>query len=363
MEEGGVSKRLVAFANMLVGWMRGGLGMVSVVSSMIFASLSGSGAADAGAIGAIMIPPMVKKGYHKGFTACIVAGGAVIGPIIPPSILMVLWCSMTGLSVGAAFISGVFPGIVMGLTLMVYVYLYAKKNPQVDEGTLGVRIPAREMLRITRDAGFALLVPIVVIGGIVFGVFTATEAAAIAIFLAVFGGVCLYKELDLSKMFKYLADTAATASAVMLVIGFAMTIGWALTMASFSEILVTWMTSLTASPSIFLLIVIAIFLFLGTFMNSPAVIMIFAPILGPMCVSYGIHPIHFAIVCVMVIHIGAITPPVGNCLYISIGIAKVSLGDSLRYLWPVVIALTTATLITAFVPEVALFLPRLFGLI
>jgi C4-dicarboxylate transporter DctM subunit len=363
MEEGGVSKRLVAFANVLVGWMRGGLGMVSVVSSMIFASLSGSGSADAGAIGALMIPPMVKKGYHGGFAASIVASGAVIGPIIPPSILIVLWCSMTGISVGAAFLSGVIPGIVMGISLMICVYMYAKKNPRVDEGTLGVRIPLREVLRIAKDASFALLVPIVVIGGIVFGVFTATEAAAIAIFLALFGGIFLYKELDISKMFKYLADTATTSASVMLVIGFAMTIGWALTIGRFSEILVNWITSLTTSPSIFLLIVIAVFTFLGTFMNAPAVIMIFAPILSPMCEIYGIHPIHFAIVCVMVIHIGAITPPVGGLLYISIGIAEVSLGDTLRYLWPAVAALTVTTIVTAFIPSFALFLPAVFGLI
>ena len=159
---------------------------------------------------------MIRKGYHRGFAASIVAAGAVLGPIIPPSINMVLWCSVTGLSVGALFLSGVVPGIVMGMTLMFYTYTYAKKNPHVDEGTFGVKIPLREMLRIFKEASFALLLPLVIIGGIVSGVFTATEAAAVAIFLALFGGIFLYKELDTSKMFKYLADAAAITANIML---------------------------------------------------------------------------------------------------------------------------------------------------
>jgi C4-dicarboxylate transporter DctM subunit len=337
--------------------------MVSVLASMIFASISGSGAADAGAIGSLMIPPMLKKGYERGFCAAIVASGAVIGAIIPPSINMVLWCSITGLSVGALFLSGVVPGVLMGLFLMVCVYMYAKKNPKVDEGTYGVKISFKELLRLTKETSCAFLIPIVIIGGIVSGIFTATEAAAVSIFVALFCGIIVYRELPVSKLFKYLADTAVTVATVMIVLGYAMTLGWAMSVGNFTEGIIKWMTTLTDNPTVFLMIVILIFTALGTFMNAPACIMIFAPVLSPMAERYGFNPIHFAVICIMVIQIGAITPPEGGILYISLGIAQVGLGEAFRYFVPTIIALTLATVVSAVLPDFVLFLPKLFGLI
>ena len=337
--------------------------MTTTLSCMGFAAISGSGSACAGAIGSIMIPPMVKKGYHRGFAVSIVASGSVIGPIIPPSINMILWCSITGVSIGALFMSGVVPGVLMGISLMVCTYVYAKKNPHIDEGTYGVRIPVSVLLKTIREASFAMLVPFVIIGGIVGGIFTATEAAAVAIFLSLFAGIFLYKELDTSKMLKYLTDTAMTTASIMLVIGFAMTIGWALSISRFSETITAGVTTLTTNPTIFLMLLIALFTFLGTFMSTPELIMIFAPILHPMCAVYGIHPVHLGLVVIMTCMTGGLTPPVGNLLYIATGIAQIRLVESLKFIWPMVIALTIATLITAFVPRFALFLPSLLGLI
>jgi C4-dicarboxylate transporter DctM subunit len=310
-----------------------------------------------------MIPPMVQKGYDKGFVASIVAAGAVIGPIIPPSILMVLYCTVTGISVGAAFLSGVIPGIIMGLCLMVVVYLYARKNPHVDNDTFGVKVSFKEFFQITKSASFALSVPLVIIGGIVLGIFTATEAAAVAIFLAFFGGLFLYKELKLSRIVKILADAARVSSGIMMVVGMAATISWVLSVNQFPLALVNFISSLTDSPRMIILLVIALLVFLGTFIDSPAVVLIFVPVLAPLTAKYGINEVHFAIVCVMTIHIGAITPPVGMLLYISSSMTGIRLSQTFRHLLPCFLALMVATLITALLPEIPLFLPKLFNLI
>jgi C4-dicarboxylate transporter DctM subunit len=362
MEEGGISQRLVDFANIIVGRFRGGLGKASVLSSCIFAGISGSGSADTSAIGAIMIPAMARKGYEKGFIACIIASGGTIGPIIPPSLMMVIYCTATGLSIGTMFFAGFLPGILMGLSLMVIVHFYARKHPKVDEGTYGVKISMRNAFDITAKASIALLMPVVIIGGIVFGVFTATEAAAVSIFIAFVVSVFVYKKIRISDLPKIIAEAAMISSTVMMVVGMATVMSWILSVLQFPKMLVQVLTGLTSNAGVFMLLIVLLMTFLGTFMDTTAALIIFVPFLHPLCSMYDINPIHFALVCIIILHIGTITPPVGVLLYLSCGMANIKFSDALRYLIPCFIALTIVGLLVAYIPAIPLIVPRLFGL-
>lgn len=363
MEEGGTSKRLVDFANLLVGRFRGGLGKVAVVSSMIFAGISGSGSADTSAIGSIMIPPLKDNKYEDAFIAPLIASGGTIGPIIPPSLMMVIYCTISGLSVGAMFFAGVIPGILMGLSLIVVVHMYALKHPEVDEKTLGKKFSLGEAWNIFKGASFALLMPVVIIGSIVLGICTATEAASIAIFLALVGGFFVYRELSWEAIPRILNKSAVTTATVMMIVGMASTMSWLLSIKAFPQLMTDFMLGLAHNKYVFLLLVILMLSIAGTFMDSTAALLIFVPVLSPLCTAYGVDPIQFAIVCIMVMHVGTITPPVGVLLYLACGMTGVKLGVTLKYLLPMFIALTIAIILTAFIPPMSLLLPKLAGLI
>lgn len=363
MEEGGTSKRLTDFANLLVGRFRGGLGKAAVLAAMIFAGISGSGSADTSAIGAIMIPSMERKGYKKEFIACLIASGGTIGPIIPPSLMMVVYCTATGLSVGAMFLAGIIPGILMGLCLMVIVHLYALKHPEVDEGTLGKKVTFKEFIATVGSAIYALLMPLIIIGGIVGGIFTATEAAAISILLALIGGLFVYKEMNIKDLPKIISDAATTTSTVMMVVGMAMVMSWILSVVQFPSMMTDFMMSITDNKHVMMALVVLLLIIIGTFMDTTAALVIFVPFLAPLAVNYGIQPIHFAIVCIIVLHVGTITPPVGVLLYLSCGMAGVKFGDALKYIFPFFASLIVAALIVAYVPAASMFIPQLSGLI
>lgn len=359
MDASGVSKRLIRFAELLVGFVQGGVAMVAVVASVIFAGISGSASADTAALGAIMIPSMTEQKYEKGFSACLIAAAGTIGPVIPPSLLMILYSSATGISVGTLFMAGILPGLLMAACLMVICYRYARKHPEVSKEKTE-RVSFKEGIKITLEALPAIFMPVIIIGGILLGIFTATEAAAVACIYAIVIGLIM-RELSLKKIWATLAESAKTASALMLIVGVATLLGWILSKEQFPVKAAGFMVSLTDSKVVITLLIIVFLLLIGCFLETIAALIILVPVLYPIGVSFGFDPVHFAMLIVVTLLIGSITPPVGILLYISSGMAKISFSESLKYVTPFILALLVATLLVAFIPQITLIIPMLLG--
>lgn len=355
METGGISKRLVNFSHAVVGHITGGLGMVDILTSIIFAGVSGSAAADTAAVGSILIPSMKKKGYPKGLAAVIQATAGSLGPIIPPSLTMIIYCSLTGISIGALFMSGVIPGLIIGLGIMFITYLYAKK--------LGIRGEKRatfkELMKATKEAGLALVMPVIIIGGIIFGIFTATEAGAIAVMYSFVIGFFVYKEYTIKDIPKIVLNAAGTTSMAMLIIAGAAIFSWLVAFAKLPALVVGTLTSLTNSPYVILILLVGFLFVVGMFIETIAATIIVAPILMPVAVQYGIEPIQFALIMVITLVYAGVTPPVGGVLFITMGIAEAKMKDTLRYLMPYLGIVLIVLLLLIFVPSVSLFLPSL----
>ena len=357
MEEGGVSQRLVNFSHALVGFLKGGLGMVAVVASMIFAGISGSAAADTSAIGSILIPSLVRKGYKKGFVACLISSAGTIGPVIPPSLMMIIYSSITGLSVATLFLGGFLPGIIMGIVLMILCYLYALRHPTGQEERLKLSI--REIWRTFKQAWIALIMPVIIIGGIIFGVFTPTEAGAIAVVIAFVVGAFIYKEIDLKKCWKILISSAKTSAVVLLIVGMATLFGWILAINKFPQLSIAFLTNISKNPNVIMLIIIGFLLIVGCFVETVAALIIFTPFLYPICSQFGYDPIHFALVVIMTLLIGQVTPPLGILLFLSSAMTDVKIRESLKFIAPFILMLTIAVLCVAYVPDFVLIIPKL----
>lgn len=355
MNRGGITLRIVRFAEALVGHLRGGLGHVTVVSEMLLSGVSGSAAADASAIGSMTIPSMVRAGYRPEFAVGLTAAAATMGPIIPPSILMVIYGSVTGLSVGALFLGGMIPGILMGLALMVLVYYYARRH---GYGRASERVPLGVVWQRFREAVWALLTGVIVIGGILSGVFTATESGALACVYAIIVGLFVYRELRLRDFPELFVNAAVITAVSMVVVAAASIFGFLLARARFSAVLVDWITSISRDPAVVWLLIIGLLLLIGMFVEALAAMLIFIPVMMPLVRVMGYDELHFALVFLMLICVGAITPPVGLLLYISCAIGKVPVSRAL--IWPFVWAIAAVILATAFAPGLVTFVPRLF---
>lgn len=355
MGRGGISSRLIQLASALVGHIKGGLCHAMVVASMIFSGISGSAAADASAIGSILIPSMLKKKYEKGFITSLQASAATIGPIIPPSILMIIYGSITGVSIAGLFLAGFIPGILMGLALMVIVYFISRR--------LGYGGEPKQSFRVILEAFFdslpALGVPVLIIGGIFSGIFTATEAGVVAAVYAIIVARFLYKTINFKDLWEIIESSIITTGMIMFILGMAASFGWILACQEFPSMLVNFIRSLTDNPSIVMLVIIAALLFLGLFLEVLAATIILIPVLDPLGQQFGFDPIHFAIVILIALVIGAITPPVGVLLYITMAIAKAKLEETLKYIFPFVFALIVIILILAYVPDIVLILPKI----
>lgn len=360
MEVGGVSRRLVNFAQLLVGWIKGGLGMVAVVSSMIFASISGSAAATTSAIGAMMVPSMVDAGYEKEWSACCVAAGGVVGPIIPPSVLVIIYCAATGLSVGAMFIAGAIPGILMGLFMMIVCYRYGSKHPETSSYAREAITP-KYVWDTVIGAVPAMLMPLIIIGGILSGVFTPTEAAAVACVYAVLVGLFLYRGMDLKGLWDILATSAFTSAKLMFIVSSANLFGWIMSKEQFPQAVASALVSLTSSQTVIMILVILVLMFVGCFMETTAALVILTPVLYPIGQQFGFDPIHFGVVIIVMLVIGAITPPVGILVYIGASIAKTSFTKCVPYLMPFFISLMLAALLAAFWAPLTTWLPAVMG--
>ena len=358
MEHGGISLRLVRFAGAMVGHIRGGLGMVTVVASMIFAGISGSAAADTSAIGSIMMPAMIRRGYKRGFVVVLQASAGTIGPIIPPSILMIIYGSMTGLSIGRLFLAGFVPGVLVGLSLMALNYYYARRDGYEGE----TRATWRQTARAAWDALPALALPVVIIGGILGGIFTATEAGVTAVVYALIVGFFVYRKLRLKELPRIFANAAMTSFGLMFIVANAAMFGWVLAREEFPRLTVGFLTSLTSSPHIIMLLVILFLLLVGCFVETISAMIILVPMLFATGAAYKFDPIHFAMVIVILLLIGTITPPVGILLYLACGMTKTPISEALKYITPFVVAMLAVVVLVAYFPQISLFVPNLvFG--
>jgi C4-dicarboxylate transporter, DctM subunit len=350
MEVGGISERLMKFANTLTGHFRGGLGMVAVVTSMFFSAIAGSSAATTAAVGGILIPAMIKKGYDRNFAGSISAVSGELGVIIPPSVPLILFGVATSTSIGDLFIAGILPGIFIGITLMILVYFISVKRGYPSDQ----KASFKERLDGFKSAFLALLMPLIILGGIYGGIFTPTEAAAVAVIYAFVIGAFVYRTINFKVMMKALTESAVTTSIVMVIIAFAGLFGLILSREGIPGQVADFLISISSNPIMFLLIINIFLIFVGMFMETSASIIILAPILTPVAVSMGIDPVHFGIIMVVNLALGMCTPPVGVNLFIASQIANVKLEKLARALVWFFAVMIIDLLIISFIPTLSL---------
>ena len=331
MVQGGISNRIVSFADALIGHFPSGLALVSILACMFCAAITGSAIAATAAIGGIMIPIMREKNYEDTFSAPLIACGGSIGPIIPPSIPLLLYGTMANVSVGKLFIGGFIPGIIMGVGLMIYSYFVGKKRHYVGREKKASR---EEILRTGKDALLALIMPIIIIGGILSGIFTATESGAIACAYAIIIGGLVYKELKLENMFRLFVDCAKSTGQVLVVVACASLFTWVITVAQVPQTVSALLSDSIHSRVIPLLVINIILLIAGTFIDTTSALVIFTPLFLPLVQAMGIDLIHFGLVMAVNLTIGMCTPPLGVCLFVAGSIAKVSLKEQMKDLLP-----------------------------
>lgn len=355
MDKGGISHRLIGFANVLVGWVTGGLAMVSVVASMFFAGITGSAAADSAAVGSVMIPAMRKKGYAGDFSAALIACAGTMGTMIPPSIPMILYGVTTGTSIGALFIAGALPGLLMGFALMAHSYGVSRRR-----GYVGTSLPtAGEAWGTFREAFLALLMPVIIVGGILGGIFTPTEAAAVSVFYSLVLGGVVYRELRWSHLPEVLVTTGLGTGIVMFLIATSTAYGWILARQGIPLALAKAFTDVTRNPWLFLLLVNLLLLLVGTVMETVPAIIIFAPILLPLAQRLGIDPVFFGVIMVVNLSLGLASPPSGATLFVSTAIAGEPLDRVCKAVWPLFASMVAILLLVTFIPSLTLFLPGL----
>lgn len=352
MQAAGISTRIVELARSLVGWMPGGLAVVTILASMFFAAMTGAGAATTAAVGGMMIPAMVKEGYDRGYASALQASAGVFGPIIPPSILMILYAVTAEVSVGDMLIAGILPGIFLGLLMIVFVMVQSQRKG------FGTREPfALSNVAVAFKRSFwALLAPVVILGGIYTGIFTPTEAAAIGCFYSLIVGLVIYREISMKKLLRILFESFKIAAGIMLIVGGTQAFGWVLTREGLPQAAAQFFTDNVSSPALFLLIAIALFLVAGCFIDAVPNVLIFAPILVPVANAYGIDPVHFGIVMVVAFCAGLITPPVGVNLFVASEVGNTSLRAMIPHAWGFFGVIVAGLVVLAFVPWLSLAL-------
>lgn len=354
MNTSGVTRRIFHFADCLVGHIKGGLGHANVVASMIFAGMSGAAVADAAGLGTIEIEAMREGGYDIDFSAAITAASATIGPIIPPSLPMIIFGVLANTSVGGLFLGGVIPGFLMGIALMIYVYFYARNKNYPYHAFP----PLREFFKAFQEAFLSLLTPVILLGGIFSGMFTPTEAAAVAAFYALLLGF-FYHELTLKDFPRIILQTVETNAVVMALVMTASLFGWVITRAQVPQMMGRFLVGISSNPLLILLIINLFLLFVGCFMEAIAAQMILIPILLPVVLRLGISPIHFGVMMVLNLMIGTLTPPIGVVLYVTAKVADISFEEVTKATFPFLVPLLIVLLLISIFPELTLFLPRL----
>ena len=355
MGKGGISKRIVNFASALLSWLRGGTAITSVGASMIFASVSGSGAATISAIGGITVPEMLKKGYGRGFTAAMSAGAGSLGPIIPPSVDMIVFGCITGMSIARLFIGGIIPGLIIGISLMIYCGLYAKKH-DIDYGG---KFKGSVVWKAFKESFWALLMPIIIIGGVMGGIFTATEAGAVACVYGLIVSAFVYKSLGFRELVNVLRASTVNMAMVMMIIGMSSLFSYILALENVGQQIVNWMLSVTTNPTGLFFLVIGFMVIIGCFMESLAALPIILPIIYPMFAKLGVNLNQLGVVFALSTVLGGLTPPVGIYLFLSMNLTNSKMKDTVFPHMLIVIGIMLAVIVLCILLPIPQFLPDL----
>jgi tripartite ATP-independent transporter DctM subunit len=355
MNETGISTRLFAFAAALIGRARGGLAQVNVLSSVFLAGLSGSSLADCAATTRVLVPEMIRQGYPRGFSTCVTASSAILGPIIPPSIVMVIYGWQAEVSIGDLFIAGILPGLLIAGLLMVVVGIVSRINNFPEGQSFSRAVLWREF----RRSSWALLLPIIIIVGFRLGVVTPTEVGAIAVAYTLFIGTVVYRALDWRALPRILALTARDTGAILLIVAASALFGWTLTIARVPSQLVALLTGISGDPTVVLLLVDLLLIVAGMFMEGTAILIIMVPMLLPLLNLLHVDLVHFGIIIIVAILIAEVTPPVGLMMYTACGISRTPVSAFMRSMWPFLAALVTALFLITVIPGIATVLPNL----
>jgi len=360
MSESKITDRIIHFTDSLVGHVRGGFAQVNVISSMFFAGISGAALADVAGLGSVFIPAMEKNGYDRKFAAAITATSSIQGPIIPPSIIIVVYASIMGVSVGALFAAGIVPGVLIGVTDCLIIAFKAKLRGYPKRST---PFSIKEVVTSFFSAFPALVLPIIIMGGIIGGIFTPTEAAAVAVFYGVVLGVIFFRTLKLAAFFRIFKETIIKSSGLFIIIAFANIFSWVLAMEDIPGLIGTYVFGWTDNIYLILFLINIIFLFVGTWLEAGAAIILLAPVFGPALLDLGIHPVHLGMFMIVNLVIGLITPPFGIVLYAVSSISGCSIEDISKEALPYILLDIGVLFLITYFPAVTLFFPRMFGLI
>jgi len=360
MNRGGITTRLVEFSQAIMGHFRGGLAHVNILSSMLFAGLSGSAVADTSAIGSMLIPAMVRNGYTRKFSAAITAASSVIGPIIPPSGIMIIYSYVMGESVAALFLAGIVPGILVGLGLMFMTWVMAQRY---DFPVATKRFTWSERGNASLKAFFPLLTPVIILGGILGGIFTPTEASAVAVAYSLIISLFILKSMGIRDLPKVLTEAAMTSSVVLLLVGAAMAFKTVVSLSHAPEILAEWILTLSENPLILLFLINLLLFLVGMFLDAGPAIIILAPILGPIFINLGVHPVHFAIIMSVNLTVGLATPPMGLVLFVASSVSGERIESISKAILPFLAVEVVVIFMITYIPAVSLAIPRYFGFI
>lgn len=352
MQAAGISKRIVELARSLVGWLPGGLAVVTVIASMFFAAMTGAGAATVAAVGAMMIPAMVKDGYPRDYSTALQSVGGVFGPIIPPSVLMVLYAVNASVSVGDMLIAGLLPGLVLGAILVALVVFQSVRRGYGTRSQFELKKVGSAFIH----SFWALLTPVIILGGIYTGILTPTEAAAVGCFWSIIVGVFIYRELSFKTLLKVLFESFKGAAGIMLIVGATQAFGWVLTREGLPQAAAQWFKSTITDPHIFLIACVVLFLIAGCFIDAVPNVLIFAPILCPVAAAYNIDLVHFGVVMVVSFCVGLITPPVGVNLFVASEVGSIPLRKFVNKVWPMFGAILLGLVILVYIPQISLVL-------
>jgi TRAP-type transport system large permease protein len=358
MNKIGLTARLVDFGNLFVGRLRGGLAQVNIVSSIIFGGISGAAMADVAALGSIFIPSMTRQGYGKAFASALVVASSIIAPIIPPSIIMVIYGAVMGVSVAGLFAAGIVPGLLIGAALMIITRFIAARRdyPRNTEPFTAANVVQR-----TKGAALALVMPVIILGGILGGLVTPTEAAAVAAGYALCLGFGVYRNLTLRDLYGMLLKNAVIMGVIAVIIASATVLAWVLAFDRVPEKVAQLVLSISRDRHVVLLLINVFLIFVGMFMDITAALLILAPILAPLAYSVGVDPLHFGIIMCVNLNMGLMTPPVGGCLFMAMIMTRLPMGEIVRELWPYLLAEFAVLFLLVFVPDLSMFVPRLLG--
>jgi C4-dicarboxylate transporter DctM subunit len=356
MNHGGITEKIIDFTNHLFGHIRGGLSLANIGASMLFAGISGTAVSDAASIGSVMIPALKKEGYKPDFACAVTAASSTVGPIIPPSVPMIIAATLTGLSVGKLFLAGAIPGLLLGLGFILVAYVLSKKQPHKKQA----RSSLIQILKGFFNTFWALLMTFIILFGIIGGMFTPTEASIVAVIYAALVGMFVYRKLSLKAIPGIILDSFKTSASLMLLVGFSNLLGWILVTERLPVLISESLLGITTSKLLILILINLILLVVGTFMETIAALLILFPVLLNVAISVGVDPIQFGVIAVLNLIIGLTTPPVGVCLFVASSIGKISIDEVSKGVLPFVLVSLLVLLLVTYIPQLSLALPGLF---